>query len=110
MGCSKLKSIKLPNSLTKIDYDTFSGCKQLTTITIPPNVSWISSQAFRWTGLKSVISLIKTPFKPYFEAFKDIPTDVILYVPKGTKKAHEEAGWNKYFSKIIEQQMESYIK
>lgn len=45
-GCSYLQSINLPNSLQKIEDNTFSCCNSLTNITIPENVIRIGDEAF----------------------------------------------------------------
>ena len=54
-GCSSLKSITLPNSVTSIGNFAFSGCKGLTSITIPDSVTSIGAYAFSGcTGMKGV--------------------------------------------------------
>ena len=54
-GCSGLTSITIPNSVTTIDYGTFSGCSGLTSITIPNSVTSIGSLAFYGcSGLTSI--------------------------------------------------------
>ncbi len=54
-GCSSLKSISIPNSVTSIGDDAFLGCSSLTTITIPDSVTTIENNAFSsCTGLKSI--------------------------------------------------------
>lgn len=45
-GCSMLKSITLPNNLTKINRNVFSDCSSLTSITIPDSVTSIGNAAF----------------------------------------------------------------
>lgn len=52
-GCSKLKSITLPESLTKIDYEAFKATG-LYNIRIPKNVKSIGTGAFSYTSLKSM--------------------------------------------------------
>ena len=46
VGCSSLKSIKIPKSVTSILDRTFSNCNSLTSITIPENVTSIGDWAF----------------------------------------------------------------
>ena len=54
-GCAGLTSIAIPDSVTSIGYAAFSGCKGLTSITIPDSVTSIGYEAFRGcTGLTSV--------------------------------------------------------
>lgn len=45
-GCSSLKSIIVPNSVTSIDEDVFYGCSSLKSITIPDSVTSIGDRAF----------------------------------------------------------------
>ena len=54
-GCSSLRSVIIPNSVTCIDYCEFTDCSSLTSITIPNSVSSIGENAFRGCiNLKSV--------------------------------------------------------
>ncbi|MBR1988642.1 MAG: leucine-rich repeat protein [Clostridia bacterium] len=45
-GCKALKSVTLPEGLTRIDGCAFEGCSSLTSITIPAGVTSIGSSAF----------------------------------------------------------------
>ena len=56
-GCSSLTSITIPNSVTSIGRDAFSGgCSRLASITIPNSVTSIGLYAFRdCTGLTSIV-------------------------------------------------------
>ena len=54
-GCTGLTSITIPNSVTTIG-GAFSDCRGLTTITIPKNVSYIQSTAF--TGCSALTSIV----------------------------------------------------
>lgn len=40
---SRASSIKLPETITKIGYNAFANCKNLTFITIPSNVKWLGN-------------------------------------------------------------------
>ena len=46
-GCTELTSITIPNSVTSIGASAFSGCTELTSITIPNSVTSISFDAFK---------------------------------------------------------------
>ena len=49
-GCSSLKSINIPDSVTSIENYAFSGCSSLTSITISDSVTSISYMAFNGTA------------------------------------------------------------
>ena len=55
LGCSKIKYISIPNSVTSIGESAFSCCSGLTSITIPSSVTKIGNGTFyRCTNLASV--------------------------------------------------------
>ena len=45
-GCSKLKSIKIPEGVTSIENGGFSECESLTSVEIPKSMEYISDTAF----------------------------------------------------------------
>ena len=54
-GCTELTSITIPDSVTSIGYAAFEGCKGLTFVTIPNSVTSIDDSTFKGcTGLTSV--------------------------------------------------------
>jgi len=55
-GCTNLTAVSLPSTLTTIGEGAFAGCSQLTAITIPDNVTNIWTGAFSGcTGLTEII-------------------------------------------------------
>ena len=53
--CASLTSVTIPNSVTEIDYGVFRGCTSLTSITIPDGVTSIGEWAFEsCTSLTSI--------------------------------------------------------
>lgn len=44
--CKSLKSITIPDGVTRIGYDAFSGCRALESVTIPDSVTSIEEMAF----------------------------------------------------------------
>ena len=88
--------------MTSIGNYAFSGCRGLTSISIPNSVTSIGEWAFNGcSGLKDVISEIKTPFEISENVFSVYST-AKLTVPSGTKSAYQSTNyWNK-FSNIVE--------
>lgn len=55
-GCSSLKSVTIPNSVTSIEQGAFLDCKSLTSVTIPNGVTSLGKSVFQGcTSLTSVI-------------------------------------------------------
>ena len=104
-GCTSLKSITIPEGVPVIWAGTFQGCTNLISITIPSSVATIQSWAFRrCTSLKEIHLKHKNP-KNFAEAFKDIdPSNVTIYVPKGSVKAYRNSIHYKSFKTIIEEE------
>ena len=89
----------------------FSGCNGLTSVTIGNSVTSIGESAF-WNcnDLKVVRSKIKKPFTIATNVFETLPSDAILYVPKGTKEIyHATEGW-KNFAIIVEMDEEPALE
>lgn len=54
-GCESLKSVNIPNSMTRIGHEAFAGCSSLRSVTIPKSVKSIGDLAFYGcASLKSV--------------------------------------------------------
>ena len=102
-GCSGLTSITIPNSVTSIGDNAFLDCSGLISITIPNSVTSIGNKAFSGcTGLTEIICKNATPATAYYNTFNSVPTTATLYVPVGSKEAYASAtGWS-YFSNIVE--------
>lgn len=93
----------IPNSVTSINFYAFSRCGSLKTITLPNSLKKIDDSAFSGcNNLSTVISEIEHPFSLGVEAFYGIPSNSVLYVPKGTISSYMYNGWNKYFPQIQE--------
>ena len=58
-GCSSLTSITIPKSVTSIGFGAFEGCSSLTSITIPESVTSIGDDAFAYCRSLPVINNIR---------------------------------------------------
>ena len=112
MSCTYLQSVKLSEGLKEIGYRAFLACPNLHELTLPSTLSSIGDAAFftSWR-LTKVVSNVITPFEIPENSFQlydydnDVyrPSNAILYVPEGSKKAYESiTGWNQ-FANILEQ-------
>ena len=83
--CYSLTSITIPSSMTSIGAGVFQNCYALPGITIPSSVTSIATQAFRnCYGLGSIHFKAATPpTVDAADAFTNVPTDCIIYVPTG---------------------------
>lgn len=90
-GC---RNTYIPDSVKIIYNYAFYDMKDLTSIEIPASVTDICRQAFcRCTNLTKVVSHIREPFTFGKNAFTDISSSCILYIPHGTRQAYIDKGW-----------------
>ncbi|MDE6083101.1 MAG: leucine-rich repeat protein [Muribaculaceae bacterium] len=122
--CRSLTSVKIPNSVTEIGLDAFNNCFNLTSVTIPNSVTEIGDEAFddcssltsviisnsvtsigdyafsNCSSLRTIIDLNPTPqnIGYYSNTFSNVPSDAVVYVPKGSYKAYKEAegAWTQF--------------
>ena len=93
-GCTGLTSVTLLNSLIWIGGEAFSKCTGLTSITIPSKVTGIGDWAFAdCTGLTSITICAETPPTIYLETYKNVPTNVVMYIPCGKRNTYAAAEW-----------------
>lgn len=112
--CYSLKNISLPKEMTGINLSSFHTCSclvgvsisdaststiasygfkdccNLASITIPENITGISSEAFSGCGGLNEIHFksITPPTVANPNAFTNLPTDCIIYVPQGTRDTY----------------------
>lgn len=88
-----LTSIIIPNAITSIPYNFVSNCYALTTVTIPSSTTKIGNNAFQnCYGLKIIkFEGTSPPTVSNSNAWSNVPTDCIIYVPTGSLAAYTSA-------------------
>lgn len=105
-GQLKMKELVVPNSVKVVGGAFVKECNSLNTIVLGTGVEGLQRNAFWGIGaLKEIYSLNSIP--PICDVpdqtFVDIPDDVALYVPIGSKEAYETApGWDHFAGYIVE--------
>ena len=111
VNCSNLKTVTIPESVTSIGVSAFYGCSGLTTLTIPKSVTSIGETGVYYgtkvfgecSNLTSIQSLNTTP--PTSKDGRLIDANYekcVVWVPKGSLKAYQEAAGWKDFKNIKE--------
>ena len=104
--CYSLSSITIPDGVTSIESNAFNSCYSLSSITIPDGVTNIGDYAF--SNCYGVAEYHLKPTTPPTllnpNAFKNIPSDCIIYVPQGSLEAYKTAtNWATYASYMQEE-------
>lgn len=98
-NCCSLTSVTIPNSATDIPSNIFNSCNSISSITIPNGIAKIDSNAFYNCFGMAEYHLQPTtpPTLSNTSAFTGIPSDCIIYVPKGSLEAYQSAtNWATY--------------
>ena len=104
--CSSLASVTIPDNVTSIGSDTFGYCSSLASVTIPDNVTSIGDFAFEecYGMAKYHLKPTTPPTLSNTNAFANILSDCIIYVPAGCLEAYQNAtNWATYASKMQEE-------
>ncbi len=94
-GCTNIKSIAIPEGVTSIHDQAFLNCNGITSFTLPESVVSVGELALASSNLSEIYSL--NPIAPEAKrySFGYDPTNIILYVPKGSVEAYAAAeGWS----------------
>lgn len=79
-----VKKVALPDSITWIGENAFSGCKKLTSLTIPKNVKKIEKKAINnCPALKKLTLKSRNITFPTSGAFTKINKKAVVYIPTG---------------------------
>ena len=103
-ACYSLASITIPSNVTNIGNYAFNACGSLVSMTIPSNVTNIGNYAFNnCSGVKEYHLLPTTPpTLSNSNAFNNIPSDCIIYVPSESLETYKTAtNWKTYASKMV---------
>ncbi len=101
MECA-LTSVVFPENLTSIGNTTFLRCEALTSVVFPESLTSIGERAFRGcTSLSSVTVKATTPPSIGDNAFSDIDSSAVLYVPSESIEAYTNSDWAQWFSQIL---------
>ena len=103
-ACTSLVSVTIPEGVTSIGNYAFNACASLASVTIPEGVTSINSNAFRYcSSLAHLIFEPTTPPTAGSNAFGNLPSDIVVYVPAGTLSAYQAASnYSSISSKMVE--------
>ena len=90
--CYSLTSLTIPDSVTSIGVSAFQYCYGITNVTIPDGVTSIGANAFNFCGASEYHFKPTTPpTLSNSNAFNNIPSDCIIYVPQGSLSVYQSA-------------------
>ena len=105
-SCYSFASITIPTGATNIGDGMFNGCYSLASIIIPNGVTNIGANAFNGCYGMAECHLLPTtpPTLAKTNAFSNISSDCIIYVPQGSLEAYQTAtNWSTYASYMQEE-------
>ncbi len=105
--CTKITELIVPNSVKEVGCAFITECYNLKMIVLGTGVEKLYNESFWAIGssLQEIYSLNPIPPTCVYpeRTFEDIPDNVTLYVPMGSKEAYETApGWDYFAGHIVE--------
>ena len=103
-SCYPLASVSIPSGVTSIGNNAFTYCYSLASVSIPSGVTSIGTSAFNSCyGMAEYHFLPTTPpTLANTNAFTNIQSDCIIYVPAASLTAYQEAeNWSTYASYMV---------
>ena len=104
--CYSITSLIIPDSVTSIGSHALDSCYSLANLIIPDSVTTIGQYAFQNCYGMAEYHLKPTtpPALSNTNAFANIPSDCIIYVPQGSLEAYQTAtNWATYASHMQEE-------
>lgn len=97
-GLSGLKTLQLPNSVTTIDSEAINSCYSLETIVLGKNVVLIKQHAINAPWLKKLYLSYQQPPNAYDTSFNGVNLSTCtLYVPEGSEQTYwANSIWNRF--------------
>ena len=98
-----IEKIIVPNGVTEIQGSAFSSCYSLSSLVFPDTLQSIAASAFAQNVSMHEYHFLSTtpPTLANANAFDDIPSDCIIYVPMASVEAYKTAtNWSTYATQI----------
>lgn len=101
LGCKGIKSITIPNTITKIGNTAFGNCSGLTSITIPNSVTEIGAYAFLNCNSLTSITIPNSVTKIGWDVFAGCSGLTSITIPNSVTEIGGEAfGWCRSLTSI----------
>ena len=104
-SCYSLASVTIPENVTSIGVGAFRSCSSLASVLIPESVTSIGSNAFYYCSSLAHLMFERTtpPTVSNANAFSNLPSDLVVYVPAGTLAAYQAASnYSSIADKMVE--------
>lgn len=105
-GCSGLGEISLPAGITRIEDHCFAYCESLEKVTVQSGLTYVGKSAFPTTGPKEFRCPATVPptaalsEDPTTDSFCDLPSNATLYVPQSSIQAYKTAAIWSYYPQV----------